>query len=742
MGIKRFYGGFLRSPKFKRVRTNRIPKNIDGVSLDMNGGIHKVAQKTYAYGEKATKEEKDEVRKLLKNNPEELENNFFSDLTEYLADVLLTLSPQKYFIICVDGVALLAKVTQQRSRRYKSAKDNEGKEVLFDSSSITPGTDFMLKVDLFFQNWIKDKRDILPEIVIYSSHMEKGEGEHKIFDILRDNIIEEGTGYHAIIGMDADLTILSSLSHIENIILVREDWNDVLNISFFRDELIAMMSSTSSSVISHEEKRLFLQDFALITFLIGNDFIPHNMSLDDVGESIFFMLSIYSSLGYRMTGEDGSINWLAFYNFLSALSHEEPLMIKNKAEKEMKYPSTILESVYGDRKKEKEEQRYLTFRQKWYEHALMPRRNYFTEIEFVNDENIDDMCESYIFGLQWNLKYYLDHSVTNTYVYKYLYAPLITDVKNYIFYLIENDRNKLVNVENVDKSDKDISNYGPIHQLVSVISPLSADIIPKKYRSLILPGGDLSHLCPLNFELELEGVNKEFEALAILPPLDVPLIVDSVNRIMGDRIPSQYKEVKRWVSILQNNKQREGGGRGGRGYVPQQRIPYERREGGRGYERTENAGRGGRGYERTENAGRGGRGYERTENAGRGGRGYVPQQRVPYERREGGRGYVPQQRVPYERREGGRDYVPQQRVPYERREGGRGYERTENAGRGGRGYVPQQRIPYESKEEGKISNKPAPTGLSIYSTLAGATEFIPTKQREYRKVGGVNVLEF
>jgi 5'-3' exoribonuclease 1 len=76
------------------------------------------------------------------------------------------MQPTKVLYLAVDGVAPRAKMNQQRSRRFRSAKEAEitageiiarggGKELesrqRFDSNCITPGTDFMLKLSLAMQ---------------------------------------------------------------------------------------------------------------------------------------------------------------------------------------------------------------------------------------------------------------------------------------------------------------------------------------------------------------------------------------------------------------------------------------------------------------------------------------------------------------------------------------------------------------------------------------------------------------
>lgn len=98
------------------------------------------------------------------------EETIFKNIFHYIEILFRIIQPKKLFFLAVDGVAPRAKINQQRSRRFRSAKEaellelkakNQGielpKEARFDSNCITPGTDFMAKLNKQLQYFISYK---------------------------------------------------------------------------------------------------------------------------------------------------------------------------------------------------------------------------------------------------------------------------------------------------------------------------------------------------------------------------------------------------------------------------------------------------------------------------------------------------------------------------------------------------------------------------------------------------------
>eukprot|EP00955_Chlamydomonas_euryale_P005229 56039-Chlamydomonas_euryale.AAC.1 len=99
----------------------------------------------------------------------------------------------------------------------------------FDSNCITPGTPFMDRLGKHLRFFVRKKKSEDPlwqsPVVVFSGHDVPGEGEHKIMEYIRWE--KKKPGYapnqrHAMYGLDADLVMLSLVTHEPHFFLLRE----------------------------------------------------------------------------------------------------------------------------------------------------------------------------------------------------------------------------------------------------------------------------------------------------------------------------------------------------------------------------------------------------------------------------------------------------------------------------------------------------------------------------------------
>ena len=219
------------------------------------------------------------------SNKDEWEAQFLDCIVKYCLKVIKEVDPKTGVYIAIDGVVPMAKMRQQRLRRFKSIWLSQHPEndapsgPVWDRNSITPGTNFMKKLRTHLETMIKKHGK---KTWTLSSSDEPGEGEHKIVSEWRNGKYD---GNYAVYGLDADLIVLSILGHEmcqrnNNIWLFREEVNagkityDDLGEEVFEWFSINSLKDWLSAEFKkiHLEKRAFVLNYCFAMSVLGNDF--------------------------------------------------------------------------------------------------------------------------------------------------------------------------------------------------------------------------------------------------------------------------------------------------------------------------------------------------------------------------------------------------------------------------------------------------------------------------------------
>ena len=237
----------------------------------------------------------DAIRSDSVKGKKDIESAILKEVVDKIAFYIKTIAPKNKVLIAFDGVAPAAKLAQQKTRRYKgqiekNCHESMGivTEKLWDTTAITPGTAFMEKLSVFLtKSFNKPSKYSVSEIVV-SPPNEPGEGEHKIFEFIRQNKDYHQSSKTAIYGLDADLLMLT-LNHLrcaEQLYLFRETPHFIKTIDSTLEpeknyliDMPAMAKAITSDLndgndIKNESQVQRMYDYIFICFFLGNDFLP------------------------------------------------------------------------------------------------------------------------------------------------------------------------------------------------------------------------------------------------------------------------------------------------------------------------------------------------------------------------------------------------------------------------------------------------------------------------------------
>lgn len=593
MGIPSYFSYIIKkhgSIIMRHSDVYSIVSQIHNLYLDSNSIIYDAVRKT----PKAF----DETTRIY-------EMRLYGAVCAAIDNYINIIRPTQRVIIAFDGVAPLAKLRQQRERRNRSwfvrhlcsGDKPETLATSWDTTAITPGTDFMRGLNSFVTEYFAHRAATTPTTawrprkIIVSGADIVGEGEHKLFEFIRNN----GEHKHeasVVYGLDADLIVLA-LNHLRftsNIFLAREaphfakELSDVvsdkelsadtlyfLDIETLGNDLIETIipdrksgatSSTAELLRTMPDIRSAkLMDYTLLTFFLGNDFLPHFPALNIRTRGVDTIMDAYKatySLSETICTPGGQIQWKQLRRLIDVLARDEhENFMREMAAREKMELATW--------RREEEELRAIAQQEKHNRRAdthhpqssqpQKPKSNnpaspefreerlnrtplLYRDTELYIDPSsrgwegryyealfksrphrafITRVCRQYMEGLEWVLGYYSNGCNNLRWKYDYHYAPLMRDLAPLIPHF------------NTTFVSEDLRPLDPAVQLAYVLPKAGLGLLPDKVREKVLRAHPEFYTDTFDFQWAF--CKYFWEGHPILPEISID---ELENTILGD----------------------------------------------------------------------------------------------------------------------------------------------------------------------------------------------------------------
>jgi 5'-3' exonuclease len=494
----------------------------------------------------------------------------FENIFNYVEELVKIVKPRNLVYMAIDGVAPRAKMNQQRARRFRKVQEEREKaksvptsDFKFDSNFITPGTPFMYRLGKALHSFILRKLETTWKNlqVIFSDSNNPGEGEHKILEFIRiqRSLPSHNPNIkHVIFGADADLIMLSLITHEAHFYIIRENLMDFRSIycrtcgqqGHFEYDCQGRAKNEESVVntkfqfikvpvlrqyLFYEFKELthflhfdferIIDDFVFLCFFVGNDFLPHLPSMHIRDGAIDGLIYLYNKIFYKLGGyltENGKVILYRVDLIMLELSKIEEEYFKEKEDRE-----AFIKKRNDSYKRKNESDKNLEAAEKVAEETEDSIRlgqegwklRYYSEKFKVTGAEVDEFRHrihlSYMEGLSWVFEYYFQGCTSWGWYFPFHYAPFASDLYHSHTLKI----NFQLGIP-----------FQPYAQLLSVLPAESCIALPKALQDLVLDeASELSDFYPIDFKLDINGKRFSWQGVMLLPFIEENRLLQALS---------------------------------------------------------------------------------------------------------------------------------------------------------------------------------------------------------------------
>jgi 5'-3' exonuclease len=491
MGIPSYFAHVLKKYPHVIKRLSELPC-INNLYLDCNGMVYDVVRQM----------------QYTPENQAAYETEMLQRICESIDACIAILRPTSSVFIAFDGVAPVAKLNQQRERRYKSwylgemeaqrrreialcnksnknDKNKKGANIeppkpAWNTSSITPGTKFMNalhdKLAEYYggdQVALNARYNLNGKGIMISSSKEPGEGEHKLFEYIREHAAEHAGATTIIYGLDADLIMLC-MSHLHishGIYLYRETPEFVKSINVALDEkeryfmdipefaraivqqLMTPLTPNAPNPTAAKTK-VKVMDYIFMCFMLGNDFMPHFPALNIRTTGIATLMEAYRAIispdetiiqtspsdEYAIHSGEYNIHWPNYKKLIAHLATQELTLIRKEHTTRDRMSRYTRDADNDD--DVMHDVMMLPMKQRDVECGINPfdsgwEQRYYASLCDIDASvdmkpSITTLCRNYLEGMEWTFRYYTRGCVDWKWTYANHYPPLLADLVHHI----------------------------------------------------------------------------------------------------------------------------------------------------------------------------------------------------------------------------------------------------------------------------------------------------------------------